>query len=80
MNEELKIMYGLLALLLASGLLTYLTRNLNPTPVNEAIGKKKHNKKRRPKSELQLLRDQDTPLFRQEGPSPLRPNATKSIL
>jgi hypothetical protein len=67
MNEEIKIMYGLIALLVASGLLTYLTRNSNPAPGNEPVREKKQNKKRQPKPELQLLRDQNMSHVQEEG-------------
>lgn len=60
-------MYGLLGLLLASGLLTYLTRNPNPAPANEPVREKKHNKKRQAKPEFQLLGDQDTSPFVEDG-------------
>jgi len=67
MNEELKIIYGIIGLLLASGLLTYLTRNPNSASINEPVREKKHNKKRQVKPELQLLGDRDTSPFSEES-------------
>lgn len=73
MNEELKIIYGIIGLLLASGLLTYLTRNPNPASIDEPVREKKHNKKRQAKPELQLLGGQDTSRFLEEDARPHAP-------
>jgi len=66
--DNVKMLYGIIGLLLASGLLTYLTQKLNPASENEFVREKKHNKKRQAKSELQLLGDQDTSHFQEEDP------------
>jgi hypothetical protein len=61
MADELKMMYGLIGMLMASGMLTYLTRGSDYIPYYEPDRRKKGNKKKKyvANDHLQLMEDDE---------------------